>query len=388
MIFTILLISYMLFGLVFYDLPYFQMVDEIFPFLIFAFSLISKGKMCKPLIPFFVFIVFYIAYSFLIGSNVPIAILFDSVCFSKSILTLFAVLIINPKLNAKEQQIIRIIILCLIPVLIYAGINVRMSGETVSGQLLSGARFSFCCVYLGLTYYLFSKHKQTDILVMAFLIALGFMFPTSKFFALMLVVCGVFFLTKQKKIKFGFKSVILGTIAVGAIVLFSIDDILLYFSEDVARGAMYLTAGKILLDYFPFGSGLASFSTPSSATYYSNTYYEYSLDKIHGLTPSKPDFVSDAFLPSMAEFGIVGLILFILFIAYLFKRVHNCKDLSDYRIGVVILADIIIESISDVSIIGNRGVFAMILLGYVLSSKRLDAVNTLKVAANENIVDK
>lgn len=68
---------------------------------------------------------------------------------------------------------------------------------------------------------------------------------------------------------------------------------------------MYLHGFTILFDYFPFGSGLASFASFPSAENYSSLYYEYGLNNIGGLSPDMPDFICDAFYPTLAQFGII-----------------------------------------------------------------------------------
>lgn len=363
--FLFLFIFYLLFGLVFYDLPYFQLVDEAFPLILFAYSLIKTKRIHKGLAIYFGIATFYIAYSFIIGSNVPQAILFDFIVISKPFLTLFSVMTLKPEFTKREQQIIRYLILAVIPVLVYAGII--NEDETIEGQILSGARFSFCCIYLALTYYLFSKHRWQDLLTMSAIMALSFLGPTSKSTVTVILTITVFALSKRKKLKINAATIALAIIAVGAGIILTINDIQLYFSEGVARGEMYLAAGQILLDYIPFGSGFASFSTPAAATFYSHIYFDYSLDSVWGLSPDNPQYACDNFLPVLAEFGFTGIILFAGFFAYLYRFTGKRNTRSLYRICLIIPTSLLLEAISDISIIGNRGEFAMMLLGYAVA---------------------
>ena len=76
----------------------------------------------------------------------------------------------------------------------------------------------------------------------------------------------------------------------------------------MARPATYTTATTIIFkDYIPFGSGLGTFATNAAAQYYSPLYYKYGLNDIWGLYPDNPMFLADAFFPTLAEFGMVGL---------------------------------------------------------------------------------
>lgn len=63
-------------------------------------------------------------------------------------------------------------------------------------------------------------------------------------------------------------------------------------------------------DYFPFGCGLGSFGTFASAEYYSPIYEMYGLNHIWGLSKNMPIFICDAFYPELAQFGIIGAILY------------------------------------------------------------------------------
>ena len=82
--------------------------------------------------------------------------------------------------------------------------------------------------------------------------------------------------------------------------------------QEIARPATYETGVKIMFqDYIPFGSGLGSFGTAAAAKEYSPLYFKYQLNNIWGLDPSNPMFLADAFYPTLAEFGIVGLFFFL-----------------------------------------------------------------------------
>lgn len=85
--------------------------------------------------------------------------------------------------------------------------------------------------------------------------------------------------------------------------------------EDMyARPALYYTAWEILKDYFPFGSGFGTFASHASGVYYSRLYYDYGIFNIYGLQSDGYNFVSDTYFPVLAQFGVVGVWLFFLFI--------------------------------------------------------------------------
>ena len=135
-----------------------------------------------------------------------------------------------------------------------------------------------------------------------------------------------------------------------------------------SRPAMMGTLFLILIDYLPFGCGLGSFGTFASAKYYSNTYAEYGLDKLWGLSEDKPDFIADAFYPELAQFGIVGVVLYFWFWGWILTKANNSQSLQPKCLLLIYLIFIffLIEGIADSTFTHNRGLFILILLGIVL----------------------
>lgn len=141
--------------------------------------------------------------------------------------------------------------------------------------------------------------------------------------------------------------------------------------ESFARPVLYLTGGLIMLDYFPFGSGLASFASNASIKPYSGVYYEYGIDKVYGLSEAEPMFVCDAYYPLLAQFGIIGLVLFVWFWVYAYSYlkvlIRNSAEKYQYQfiIGANIIMFLLIESIGGNTIAQGPGVVSMMLLGYI-----------------------
>ncbi|MDE7411654.1 MAG: hypothetical protein K2M94_06415 [Paramuribaculum sp.] len=139
--------------------------------------------------------------------------------------------------------------------------------------------------------------------------------------------------------------------------------------EAFARPVLYATSFMIFVDYFPFGSGLASFASFPSAASYSNIYYEYGINNVWGLSPSMPDFICDAYYPSLAQFGIIGVILFIWFwiYAYSFIRIQIRNFLPQYKYNIIIgslcIIFILVESTTGTTFTFTTGLLVMALLG-------------------------
>ena len=147
------------------------------------------------------------------------------------------------------------------------------------------------------------------------------------------------------------------------------DDFELYFLDnpgETARSALYLNVPNILNDYIPFGSGFASYANATSATWYSNIYYQYGMDNIYGLIKGEADFAADAYYPTLAQFGYVGITLFISFIIFILRKTNHAyqkyHDLKRYKVAIILLIFILIESTSGASIIQSRGIMCMIII--------------------------
>ena len=85
------------------------------------------------------------------------------------------------------------------------------------------------------------------------------------------------------------------------------------------------------------------------------------------------DFICDAYYPSLAQFGIVGLILFVLFFIYVCRVLRRLlrRDANLYRyyyvIGSLLVCYLLIECIAGTSFSQAPGVMTMMLLGIICS---------------------
>ena len=146
--------------------------------------------------------------------------------------------------------------------------------------------------------------------------------------------------------------------------------------ESFARPVLYVTGFMILRDHFPFGTGLASFASYRSIEPYSGVYREYGIDKVYGLSPGYSSFICDAYYPSLAQFGIAGIALFLWLIVYLVRLLgtlvrsdgNRCKWL--YCVGMLSLIFVLIESTAGTTMVNCGGVMAMLILGIAAGKAR------------------
>lgn len=147
-------------------------------------------------------------------------------------------------------------------------------------------------------------------------------------------------------------------------------------SENFARPVLYAVAGILFVDFFPFGTGLASFASNASADSYSSLYYDYGVSVVHGLSPDYPSFICDAYYPSLAQFGIFGVCLFLYFWYWVFRKLNRFELLygASYRysfiLGIMVIAFVLIESIGSTFFTQGHGMFAMMLLALTITENQ------------------
>ena len=144
-------------------------------------------------------------------------------------------------------------------------------------------------------------------------------------------------------------------------------------SDLYARMALYYFSTFVFVDYFPFGSGFATYGTFASGQYYSHIYNDYGMDIMHGLTQSDPKFLADTYYPALAQFGIVGVVLFFSFWIVLTKKVCRLfgnENTKNFTISLLIIFFFLIECTSDATITHNRGLCMMMLLALSLTEMK------------------
>jgi len=355
-----------------------QYIDEVFPWILLLYLLFERNwRLPVAFIPLAGVFLFYLVYSIAIGSNNLEAILFDMVVQVKPFLTFFAIYWLKPEFAPAQKRLIRETLVWGAAIIFFVGVfRVGEEITTNSGEILTGARYSFAALYTGVAYLFFSDSKAYNVAISFLIASLGFFYPTSKFFGGIILLFLLFFLSFSQFRKFRPYVIILTLII--CVPLFSsiLNDLQFYFSSDrMARAALFLTGGKILIDFFPFGSGFASFGTSASANSYSPLYDRYGISGIYGLGEydfaSGENYISDAFLSSLAQFGVVGIALLIYCAIWINKCYReNNHDGKNSFVGTYILLDLLIECVSDSTLIGNRGVMAMFLLAIVSSGNQ------------------
>ncbi|EME8065067.1 hypothetical protein NYK85_002630, partial [Enterococcus faecium] len=155
-----------------------------------------------------------------------------------------------------------------------------------------------------------------------------------------------FFAIKKKK-RIGLE---ISTVVI-AIVLLGISQFEYYFLSEGAPRQMFVAgAVKLVKEYFPFGTGFATYGSSAAADFYSPLYYLLGFSNRWGMTETNQLFLNDNYLPMIfGEFGIVVALLFLLLIYIYCKRIIKAsKETNSINIRLItyfFIGDIVLSSI-------------------------------------------
>lgn len=365
--YTTFIILFIPLGLLFYNCLGIQLIDELLVAILVLFTFLVRlhfnKKFSKEFLAFVIISLFYLGYSIILKTTSTIAVLYDFQQQVKPFVVFYCTSYLNPQFNKRQIQIISItciiaaiVTMCAIPQSIAS--TTFMGGHITSLASLSTALF---CIL----YYLNQRRSWS----LLFILSLGLFSMRAKFFVTYAFSIMLLYIHKRVKL-FNIKVLLISGILIFILINYVIwDKFNFYFiqgSEDnsgVLRSLFYITFFKILIDYFPFGSGLATFSNNASGVFYSPLYYKYDLWEVRGCTPDDPSFVADTFYPNLAQFGIVGVFLFFYFLYKRYHEIIQLKSVDKYLLGLVVLITILFESVADTMILSNRGVLFFFILG-------------------------
>lgn len=92
---------------------------------------------------------------------------------------------------------------------------------------------------------------------------------------------------------------------------------------------------------------------------------------MHGLSEDTGFFICDAFFPSLAQFGVAGLFLFMAFWVYAYSflrrmiRIEGVMSRYEVAIGILLILHIMIECTSGNTFTQPSGMIVMCLLGFI-----------------------
>lgn len=320
--------------------------------------------------------IFYLVYSLLIQVTTFRGIYLDFLQQLRPYAVFYLTWMMAPDFSPKQKKRIKwVMLFSFFGYLILFKIKPSVVTPYGGGESAALGQIALCCA---MVYYLFSKQTKRNRNIAILIMLLGLISGKSKYFGECVVFIALVIFVKSK-INFTSISTLLKVAALGCVVIFfTWTKFNAYYVEgfqddaqEMARPLAYETGMKIMFqDYIPFGSGLGSFGTAAAAKEYSPLYFKYQLNNIWGLDPSNPMFLADAFYPTLAEFGIVGLFFFLWFWK---KRLWECNKIPNivyYRMALMAILALALESTADSSYLSGKGMGYFMVLALCLNSGR------------------
>lgn len=320
--------------------------------------------------------IFYLVYSLLIQVTTFRGVYLDLLQQLRPYAVFYLTWMMAPDFSPKQKKRIKwVMLFSFFGYLILFKIKPSVVTPYGGGESAALGQIALCCAMI---YYLFSKQTKRNRNIAILIMLLGLISGKSKYFGECVVFITLMMFVKSK-INFTSVSTLLKVAALGCVVIFfTWTKFNAYYVEgfqddaqEMARPLTYETGMEIMFkDYIPFGSGLGSFGTAAAAKEYSPLYYDYKLDMVWGLTPENPMFLADAFYPTLAEFGIVGLFFFLWFWK---KRLWECNKIPNivyYRMALMAILALALESTADSSYLSGKGMGYFMVLALCLNSGR------------------
>lgn len=349
---------------------------------------------------FFVFMgvmAFYAIYSiYFLDYSISRAVINDFVIQMKPLIAFSVTYAIVPQFTGKEKRIVKS--LCLV----LSALSCLMLVANTYRVVLPHVYYQgMLCVVCGLVYLLMAYDEEQprdwsrkDLLWAAAIFLMGLVCTRAKYYGFVVLALFMLFVYKPGMMNLkNLRNLGIIVLVLGAVLFVSWNKIEYYFitgssdtfdpevAQSFARPVLYATSILILADHFWLGSGLASFATSSSSAdiYYSDVYYKYGVDAVWGLSPAYDAFISDTFYPELAQFGFVGIVLFVVFCWWIWRRLLmllHAGRLPLFVIGVLGLCFLAIDATSNCCILQISGSLIMAVLGVLAAyAKRLDEEN-------------
>lgn len=358
----------------------FDWSDEILTVLLLTYALGKRRYMVKSkqrtteISIYILLMVFYLAYSLIIQVTTPRGVFLDILQQVRPYTVFYLTWMMAPEFTNKQKKRIKLVMLLSFFGYLFAFIlNPSLVTPFGGGESVALGQIALCCAMI---YYLFSKQTKQNRNIAILIMLLGLISGKSKYFGECVVFISLVIFVKSK-INFTSVSTLLKVAALGCVVIFfTWTKFNAYYVEgfqddaqEMARPLTYETGMKIMFkDYIPFGSGLGSFGTAAAAKEYSPLYYKYQLDDVWGLNPENPMFLADAFYPTLAEFGVVGLFFFLWFWKRRLWEANKIHNLIYYRMALMCILALALESTADSSYLSGKGMGYFMILALCLNS--------------------
>ena len=377
--FTLYWIIYFPTCIAYNDLPGFSSIDEIMMGILFVYTFMKYSNRSinrRPWREFMVclsVIAFYTLYSLMFGVNVAGGVWLDLLQEIRPYSIIFCTWILNPRFTKKQKKwMLGTMVLTLFSWIVYhpQTLDTQVEAEfPVLGQL---------AICTGMSWYLFTKETKRNRNIALLLVLTGMMAPKFKFMGEVVCFIGFVYFVKNRLNFKSPKTIIYAVLLVTVILMVTWTRFDAYYvsglsNDQLARPMTYKTSLRILWDYLPFGSGMGSFACNGAWKFYSPLYYKYNLNGIWGLGDASVGsgcFICDAYYPTLAQFGIVGVFFFCWFWKRRLAAFDIIADMRYYRVAMITFCCLAIEQTADSSWLSGKGMGYCMLIALCLNANR------------------
>lgn len=147
---------------------------------------------------------------------------------------------------------------------------------------------------------------------------------------------------------------------------FTSADIVRYFNEESVRMTLIIYGIVTANNYFPLGSGFATYGSEMASRYYSKLYIKYGWENTWTLG-RKGEYLNDNFFAGIVgQFGWIGFALYLSGLYLLFKNVNSCRLNKYERVtSIATVITICVVMIGSASAKSMMGVCTFAMLGII-----------------------
>ena len=368
------ILLFITFGLFFYKFTGFELYDEVALVSLLVYFILTTRKYPKEILICGLLFLFYFLYSLYIGINTPKACLLDMLQQIKPYLAFYCAYSLFAVIRPSKYRKIRKYVL-FFSVFLSILLIIRVATSSVPVPIIGHPTNAATCSFtFALLYLLFSDKKKKNIYIALIIMTVGLLSGRSKFYGSYIMFVFLFFFLKNR-IYFNVKYLFMFAILTSVIIYFTWEKLDYYYVSGLdnsynIRSLLIKKTPEIMNDYFPFGSGYASFGNVTSGTYYSPLYRKYGFEQIlsyGGFREGNVFFLGDTFIPNLAQYGYLGLFFFLWFWYRRLREIKKIKDFFVYKIAIFIFFIILIENLADTMYMSNRGMMLFFLLGLILN---------------------
>lgn len=377
--FTLYWIIYFPTCIAYNDLPGFSSIDEIMMGILFVYTFMKYSNRSinrRPWREFMVclsVIAFYTLYSLMFGVNVAGGVWLDLLQEIRPYSIIFCTWILNPRFTKKQKKwMLGTMVITLFSWIFYhpQTLDTQVEAEfPVLGQL---------AICTGMAWYLLTEDTKRNRYIALVLVLTGMFAPKFKFMGEVVCFIAFIFFVKKKLNFQSTKTILFACILVIVVLTVTWTRFDAYYvsglsNDQLARPMSYKTSLVILGDYFPFGPGMGTFACNGAWKFYSPLYYEYNLNTIRGLgdsTIGSGAFICDAYYPTLAQFGIVGVFFFCWFWKRRLVTFNQIVDMRYYRVAMLTFCCLAIEQTADSSWLSGKGMGYCMLIALCLNANR------------------